>query len=348
MMPAPKKPKAAADETTPQMKQQPAAAHNRCRGDCRTTRVLAKIAAMNMKTIMQTMRNDLDAFLMPLNTTKCLNTAAVIGAFMLDKTYMSTVLNACNSSSVREKKPDSSTIVEKLREAVMRPIPAGAGSQLYYILLTDGDFESPIPSLSSISTSQYFPGHVFIIEKCAGPTPEYSLYQSYVNEYDLKGFAERNAGKLEVDAERVGAIFDGLAHILEADQWDLECVRHWWLLTYVDSSRFLGHWCKNNFYLCFHEAATSGCVQSMRDHVDEKLRGLRLRLLTSKKAAREPYGDSGPHRDEMPPMTVAEVEQGLLETKAQLDAEFGTRSRNGKNNNNSSAISSSSGKKRKN
>lgn len=242
-----------------------------------------------IKPLIQTLTNDIKSYYMRLLTTKCLNTAVMLAVFMVGKKRALQLSNYCDTEATRKRHMDGKdqnyNIINTLRADVFTM--KTNHRWLYYILLTDGHF--PHESKGK-EESQFFPGHVFILEKIPDKhEPFYYFYQSYINEYDLKDHIKRNNKSLKICKKRAENIIDDLEYILNAQIWDVKCVQHWRDLTFIDSSHLLNYVSKNNFFICYKKAKLTDCLKYIKIYTKEKLKEIEPMLPEKSKHV---YGDA--------------------------------------------------------
>lgn len=252
------------------------------------------VLAKYVTPLMQTLTNDIRDYYMRFLTTKCLNTAVMLSVFMLGKERGIAVANYCDIYKTRERhqrgEDSNRNIVSDLRRGVLNK--NFKKRQFYYILLTDGNF----PYEEEGRQAAFFPGHVFIIEKILskvpGDPPIYYIYQSYINQYDLKKHRSLNKS-LRLSVDKLQTILSGLDYILnQVSVWDEECVRFWKELTFIDTSELIGSQCKGNIFLCVKNESLDACLTHINRYVKEKMMELRVLLKTHPEKAKDIYGDS--------------------------------------------------------
>ena len=286
------------------------------------------VLAKYVNPLMQTLTNDIRDYYMRFLTTKCLNTAVMLAVFMLGKDKGIEVANYCDTHQTRERhqRGDDSNdiIVQNLRRGVLSR--NFKKRQFYYILLTDGHF----PYEEEGRQAAFFPGHVFIIEKISpkvpGDPPIYYIYQSYINQYDLKKHRSMNK-TLKLSMNKLNTILSGLDYILnKADVWDEECVRYWKELTFIDTSNLLNSTCKGNIYLCIKNESLDDCLVHINRYVKEKMFELKQILMNQPSKEHEIYGDQtlyeeNPHGP-VKPMSNGAMYRSLESLKKDIDSKL--------------------------
>lgn len=272
--------------------------------------------------LMQTLTVDIRDYYMRLLTTKCLNTAVMLAIFMLGREKGIAIANYCDTVKTKYRHDnnidDNNTILSWFKDDLFNKRPL-KHRYFYYVLLTDGKF--PFDNTNATNTSSnekinqnnnnigFFPGHVFIIEKIpnpAGGQPIYYLYQSYINQYDLKGYVEKNQNSLRISYERLSTVVEGLMYILNVEKWDDKCVEYWKKLSFVDSSYLKGSKCKGNFFLCVKRARVVDCLKHIEQYTVNKIKEVAPRV--AEPAQRNDiYGDKTLFDAREKPLTVLQM-----------------------------------------
>jgi len=221
-----------------------------------------------IRPIMQCLTNDIKEYYMKLLTTKCLNSAVMISFFMLGKEKTLEVANYCDNGDTKKRHQsnidNNNDIILRHRNIILKN--NYKFRYLYYILLTDGYFTFD----DKYKKSAYFPGHVFILEQIPNK-PYYYLYQSYINQYDLKQYIEKNNRTLKFQYKKVKKLLDDLQYILNTDKWDDSCIKKWKEFTHVDTSELKDSRCKNNFFLCIKRSKVVDCLKHIKLYTKQKL-----------------------------------------------------------------------------
>lgn len=265
-----------------------------------------------VKPLMQTLTVDIKEYYMKLLTTKCLNTSVMLAVFMLGKEKGISIANYCDTEKTRERHKNNiesnNSILSWFKKDILSK-NIKSHRYLYYILLTDGKFpfENPV---DPNKTYAFFPGHVFIIEKfpSSNGTPNYYLYQSYINEYDLEGHVKNNKNTLKLDHDRLKKILMGLVYILNVEKWDDKCVDYWKILTFVDSSYLKDSVCKGNYFLCVKKARVYDCLTHIESYTAQKINEITPLVNTNKNQI---YGDKTIYDERQTPLTVFQMYTNL-------------------------------------
>jgi hypothetical protein len=256
-----------------------------------------------VKPLMQTLTNDVRNFYMKLLTTKCLNTAVMLSIFMLGKRRGIEIANFCDTVKTRKRHLDHLDDTKQILSQFQKDIQSQQFKhrEFYYVLLTDGSF----PYADTKTSSAYFPGHVFILEKIPSDPPTFYMYQSYINKYDLNEHVQKNRGSLKISQERVNYIIDTLDYILHTDVWDDECVRRWKKMTFVDTGTMRGSLCKNRFFLCIRKARVTDCLKHIQMYTKAKLQ--EIEKVPFHQRAGQVYGDINLYDKTQKPLTMSEM-----------------------------------------
>lgn len=271
----------------------------------------------HVPALMQLVTHELPQYNMQLVTTKCLNTAVMFMYLFLGKKAFKYTEHCDVPNVQRRYGSGGDAASSDLLRSFKKDVLSrrSKGRTLYYVMLTDGHVDKvQAADMSPSSTAQvdkliesiythlstphstethvdtaagtgtptgrqreYFPGHVFLIDKLpasaadAGDNrPRYNLYQSYIDEYDFSGHVDRNKS-CAYSYERMAASIDELAHIFHSDAWDDRSSSFWRSFTFVDGSQWLGHRFSGSILFCYTRVCTKGCVKQLRTFLQSKL-----------------------------------------------------------------------------
>jgi hypothetical protein len=260
-----------------------------------------------VKPLMQTLTNDVRNYYMRLLTTKCLNTAVMLGYFMLGKRRALKIADYCDTEMTRARhqsgQDNNTTIMQNFSKDILSK--RCSVRYFYYILLTDGKFPNP----SQEKKYAFFPGHVFILEKIPSkPEPYYYFYQSYINQYDLNEHVTKNNNSLKLTHQQVQYLVNDLSYILNAQYWDALCTAHWKNFTFVDASYLQGHQSKGNFFMCFKKAKVTDCLNHIEAYTQNKLDQIQKNMPSKRN---EVYGDASLYEKTQKPLTYGEMYANL-------------------------------------
>lgn len=225
--------------------------------------------------LIQLLTNDIAEFNMENRVTKCLNTAVMLMYFMIGEKGIQ-YANACDCETFNKKNQEmlqkgyfnmNNNTMRRLRSSILSK--NDKERCLYYILLTDAQLSS--------SPDIYFPGHVVVIEKVpfiddTTKTPDvyYNVYQSYINEYDLQKYHDKN-NTFHVPYNAMRLLLGQLNYILNTEKWDDNCRDFWKNITHVDSPQFVGATIRNKFFICYQKVQSSYCLENLENYVEQKL-----------------------------------------------------------------------------
>lgn len=248
--------------------------------------------------IFQVLTVELPEYHMNLRTTKCLNTS-VMTMFLLLGNKGLKKSEYCSVQNIRKRvnaqnlvrKDDISYFDELIKDIFSKK---EKHRHFYYIMITDGEMKKQLKSNSlstkaitsstksnnstSLNTSinsidstseEYFPGHVFVIEKipCENNN-KYMLYQSYINEYDLKGHFDKNSSSMEISENKLKEILTmGTKQIFINSQWNTNISKYWKELTHVDASNFNGY-NTDNLKFCYQKIRVESCYKILKNFIN--------------------------------------------------------------------------------
>lgn len=237
------------------------------------------IIAKYVVPLMQCLTNDIKEYNMQMITTKCLNTAVMFMFFLLGTKGLAHA-NYCDSRAMFDRhkrgEDNNNVILAKMKQHILRK--NSKYRYVYYILMNDSYF--PYPDKNK--ENAFFPGHVFIIEKFPNRQgdPYYHIYQSYINQYDLKGHIKNNHNSLRMTYDDVAGLMDNLTYILNAETWNQHCVEHWYKFTSVKTDNIIGSITKGNLFICCTHSKVKTCVENIETYVQNKLSKLNVSPLS--------------------------------------------------------------------
>ena len=208
-----------------------------------------------------------------LITTKCLNTAVMLTILLIGDHKIKD-MQYCDVSNTIERhrnlKDDNLQILEQLRSSILRK--NSRNNVLYYIMLTDGNLRNT--DIDKVN-SEYFPGHVFIVEKTV--TGSYYIYQSFIKKYSLREFLRENKCA-PYSRNRVENVCDFFSKFLDKKYvWDDVAIRQWCDLTSVDTSNFR-KFSTDNIFLCYKKFTLKAMDKRLMSFVDTNLRSIRKNI----------------------------------------------------------------------
>ena len=264
----------------------------------------------HVTALMQLLTNDFPQYNMRLITTKCLNTGIMIAFALLGKKGFRLV-DECDSNLVTKRHKEgidnNQHIINQLKRQVLSK--REKKSKLYYILLSDGYFQQ------SVEETQYFPGHVVIIEKhfnSATNAHYFRIHQSYINQYTLTQY--NSIVNKNISMNNIESVMNGLEKGLTASKWSRSNIKLWSNLTNVDTSNLKDTYIKNRFFLCFRKTEFDSCISSLKHYVKYKLTTLKGR------PPNDVYGDVSRYIDPSIALTNTQMEQELNLLKNNLES----------------------------
>ena len=248
---------------------------------------LGYVVQEHLAPLMQMLSTDITDYNMKIKTTKCLNTAVMMMFFFLGQKGVK-IADQCEVSEVKRRHRDSSipdnnmNIMKELKKDLLNS--NHKDRYLYYIITTDGYF----PYKDGRADQAFFPGHVFVLEKypfyhvkqnskknieASQGKPYYYMYQSYINQYDMKGHIQKNGNTLLKTYDDMKYITDELEHVVTNNEWDQRCRDFWNYFTYVDTEKLLTSKPRSEMFLCYRKVKVNSCVnvfqKYLRDHLDK-------------------------------------------------------------------------------
>lgn len=170
--------------------------------------------------------------------------------------------------------------------------------EIYYVILTNANLPRSVPSSSSnknpLRDEQWFPGHVFVIEKSCrteeGGAPRFNLYQSYINNYTLQGHALFNRS-YSMSADKMRKTLRGMRALFQNPAWTQDDTSFWKKFTHVQVPQYEGYNFADNVFVCFRKANTTRCVDNLRNLLQKLSHNLEHKLSTKNAQPDKPYGN---------------------------------------------------------
>lgn len=278
----------------------------KCYGRCDMAYIIVKY----IKPLLQNLSNDIREYNMQLITTKCLNTAVMMLYFMLGQKGL-VHSDHCDSRAVINRHSNgidtNENILKDMKTSILRK--KGKYRQLYYILMNDNYF----PYLNDPNKPDaFFPGHVFILEKIPENYKKgkysYNLYQSYINQYDLKGYLEKNDYTFKMNFNQVENLLDKITYILNANYWDNKCIKYWNDFTKVDTSNIYGSNHRGKLFICCAKARIDKCIDNIKKYTKSKLDRL---ILLDPKYDNDIYGNKDFYSGRVDALTNKQMKEEL-------------------------------------
>lgn len=266
-----------------------------CKFDC----PIGYIVKDFVKPIMQALTVQLTQYNMRLIQTKCLNTAVMFmylfkGPEGLKSTHY------CDVDTVRSRYnaliETRTEITYALQKSILRK---SNDRQLYYIMITHGDFIKPDGSKVS------FPGHVFIIEKFG---EQYKLYQSYIDQYDFNGFWQKH-NSITFSKDKIKYFMTELRKLVQSETWTQDTSAFWKEMTDVDTSRYIGAKINDACKVCYRKVSVKQCLKHLLEFVNDTLKKVPTNDPTAK------YGNKDIYNSESEPLTNEQMLTSMKKLK---------------------------------
>ena len=239
--------------------------------ECEVTSLVMKY----LEPLMQLLSGTMKDYNMQMRTTKCLNTAVML-TYILGGSDKLKKVEYCEVSKINnryETKPNKlqyklSTFNKLKSDLSKKNIRK---RYFYYILMTNNNMSRSNVVPKEADKSQFFPGHVFIIDKfpvCGKEKrePKYNIYQSYINQYDLKGHYKRNKNSMNLKDNDVNYLLDGIYNIISNPVWNPNAVNFWNKLTFVDTDNLVNYK-TNKINLCYSKIRIDYCYKQFRNFI---------------------------------------------------------------------------------
>lgn len=274
---------------------------------------LGFIVKDHLKCVFQLLTNKLPEYHFRLQTTKCLNTAVMLMQFFLGDQGLQ-MARECDTRKVIQRHQDgqehNTGIIKSLRKQLLSRTEKAR--TIYYILLTDGYF----PHKES-KPDEYFPGHVFVLEKVwdnAINEHYYYFYQSYINKYTLDGHIIKNKG-LRINRKRATELLNDLEQVLASSTWSNSNIKRWLNMTFINTEAFKDTKSQNRFYLCFRKAKTDVCLSRLSSYLLQVQQEIDQLIDSDPSKVNATYGDTMLYDNDSVPLTNGEMR---LEVKTLL------------------------------
>lgn len=259
--------------------------------NCDVTNIIMKY----LEPLMQICSATMSDYNMQMKTTKCLNTAVMLTYILGGSDKLKTV-EKCEVSKINDrynKKKDKSKYKVEIFEKLKKDLQNKNIKKryFYYILMTNNDMEKSELLNDNSPQTQSFPGHVFIIDKfpnCETKEPNYNIYQSYINQYDLKGHFKKNKNTMKVQNNDINFILNGIENIITGEVWNQDAVKFWNDFTFVDTKNLVKY--KNDkINLCYSKISIDDCYKEFYKFSYIKASELYDRLITNNTSNLENY-----------------------------------------------------------
>jgi len=237
--------------------------------ECEVTTLVMKY----LEPIMQLLSGSMKDYNMQMRTTKCLNTAVML-TYILGGSDKLKRVEYCEVSKINnryEKKANKLEHKKKIFNKLKQDLSKKNIKKryFYYILITNNNMNKSNKLPPNAEKSQFFPGHVFIIDKfpvCNKKEPKYNIYQSYINHYDLKGHYKKNKKSMNLKNNDVNSLLSGINNIISEPVWNNEAVDFWNELTFVDTTNLINY-NTDKLNLCYSKIRIDYCYKEFRNFI---------------------------------------------------------------------------------
>ena len=231
--------------------------------NCDVTNIIMKY----LEPLMQICSATMSDYNMQMKTTKCLNTAVMLTYILGGSDKLKTV-EYCEVSKINKRYDKKNNKLQhklKIFNELKKDLTKKDNNKryFYYILMTNNDMEKSDMLGNSASTTQSFPGHVFIIDKfpdCNNNEPNYNVYQSYINQYDLKGHYKKNKNSMKVQNNDINFVLNGIFNIVSNPVWNKDAIKFWNDFTFVETNNLLNYK-TDKINLCYSKISIEDCYK---------------------------------------------------------------------------------------
>ena len=231
--------------------------------NCDVTNIIMKY----LEPLMQLCSAIMEDYNMQMKTTKCLNTAVMLTNILGGSKKLKTV-EYCEVSKINsryEKKKNKLQHKLNIFNELKKDLTKNNTKKryFYYILMTNNYMEKSDLINDSLENSQHFPGHVFIIDKfpsCNNNQPKYNIYQSYINQYDLKGHYKKNKNSMNLKNNDISFVLNGIFNIISNSVWNNDAIKFWEDFTFVNTNNLLNYK-TDRINLCYSKISIDDCYK---------------------------------------------------------------------------------------
>ncbi len=238
--------------------------------DCDVTNLVMKYLDPLIQLLSGTMKN----YNMQMKTTKCLNTAVML-TYILGGSDKLKSVEYCEVDTINKRYEKQKNKKLQFKKNVFKKLQKDLSSKynkkryFYYILMTNNDMTKSNVLPANAQKTQFFPGHVFIIDKfptCGNKDPKYNIYQSYINQYDLEGHFKRNKYSMNLKNNDISFLLSGINNIISNPIWNEEAVDFWNNFTFVDTKNLLKYK-TNKINLCYSKIRIDNCYKEFNKFI---------------------------------------------------------------------------------
>ncbi len=220
--------------------------------------------------------------------TKCLYTAVTILYLICGhkaikgslQCYVDRVKTRMRQKSEEDKKI---FIKNSMDEAYKNILNKDNRRMVYFMMITNSELPHPKDPFKE----EFFPGHVFVIDKQirkGDDKPFYRLYQSYINKYTLEEYSQqihKPTGSVyhEYSYERMEDLMNKLKYFINSSTWDSKNVEFWKEFTLVNANNFKGYPIQPYIHFCYNALPALRCKKGLYDLLEEKVRQNKIPLI---------------------------------------------------------------------
>jgi len=299
--------------------------------DCEVTNLVMKY----LEPLMQLLSGTMKDYNMQMKTTKCLNTAVML-TYILGGSDKLKQVEYCEVSTINKRYERKKNKLEHTKE-IFNKLKSDLSKKnikkryFYYILMTNNNMSRSKLLPNTASSEEFFPGHVFIIDKF--PTcnnnknnknkPKYNIYQSYINQYDLKGHFKKNKNSMNLKNNNVDFLLSGIKNIIENPVWNEEAINFWNEFTFVDTKQLLKYK-TDKINLCYSKIRIDYCYKELYKFIYKHIIELKKNIVSNNLSKLRKYKSSNINYDDK--FYIEELSpENLLSKLNELYLELGER-----------------------
>tara|TARA_B110000259_G_scaffold185321_1_gene234091 strand:+ start:5934 stop:6848 length:915 start_codon:yes stop_codon:yes gene_type:complete len=226
-----------------------------------------------LEPLIQLFSGTISEYNMQMKTTKCLNTAVML-TYILGGSDKLKKIQHCEVSKINKRFEKKSNKLKHKTE-IFNKLKSDLSKKnirkryFYYILITNTYMDRSRLINKNLSDTQFFPGHVFIIDKypvCKNENAKYNIYQSYIDKYDLKGFYKKNRNSMNLKNNNIDFLLSGINNIISNPVWNQESVDFWNDFTFVNTDNLLNYK-TDKLNLCYSKIRIDYCYREFQSFI---------------------------------------------------------------------------------
>lgn len=240
---------------------------------------LGDLITNNFSMFIDIFKSDLKELGVESIYTKCLYTAVTVlylicGHSAISSSLQCYVDNVKTRMAKKNLKEKEVFIRNSVKEGISSVLKVEKSRKVYFFMITN----SELPHPQDPNKYEFFPGHVFVVDKQmkkGSDKPVYRIYQSYINKYTLQDYSRQinnNTGDLYnvYTYERMVEFTNNLSYFMNSKIWDARNVAFWRDFTLVDASNFKGYPIQPYIHFCYNVLPAIRCRQGLYDLLQEK------------------------------------------------------------------------------